>query len=118
MVEQYPDIPSWRCGLAMLYGQLDRLEEARSEFERLAERGFEDLPRDLFWLIGMTLLADGCCALGDRARVAVLYDLLLPYADRTEEAIATVRARPERDDRGAVERLGLLQRERPHTLKA
>jgi tetratricopeptide (TPR) repeat protein len=83
MVEQYPDIPSWRCGLAMLYAQLDRLEEARTEFERIAVRDFADLPRDLFWLIGMALLADVCCSLGDHARAAVLYDLLLPYADRT-----------------------------------
>jgi hypothetical protein len=83
MVEQYPDIPSWRCGLAMLYAQLGRLEEARQEFERVAVDDFAGLPRDLFWLIGMALLADVCCALGDRARAGVLYDLLLPYAGRT-----------------------------------
>jgi len=83
MVEQYPDIPSWRCGLAMLYAQLGRLEEARQEFERIAVDDFAGLPRDLFWLIGMMLLADVCCALGDGARAAVLYDLLLPYAGRT-----------------------------------
>jgi tetratricopeptide (TPR) repeat protein len=83
MVEQYPDIPSWRCGLAMLYAQLERLEEARQEFERVAVNDFAKLPRDLFWLIGMALLAEVCCSLGDVARAAVLYDLLLPYAGRT-----------------------------------
>ncbi len=82
MVEQYPDIPSWRCGLAMLYAQLGRLEEARQEFERVAVNDFGELPRDLFWLIGMWLLADVCCALGDGARARVLYDLLAPYAGR------------------------------------
>lgn len=83
MVEQYPDIPSWRCGLAMLYAQLGRLEEARAEFERVAVDDFATLPRDLFWLIGMALLAEVCCALGDAARAAILYELLLPYAGRT-----------------------------------
>lgn len=83
MVEQYPDIPSWRCGLAMLYTQVGRHEEGRKEFERLAGNGFADFPRDLFWLIGMVLLADVCCTLGDEARGAQLYDLLLPYATRT-----------------------------------
>jgi len=83
MVAQYPDIPSWRCGLAMLYAQLGRLEEARAEFERVAVDDFATLPRDLFWLIGMALLADVCCTLGDVRRAAILYDLLLPYAGRT-----------------------------------
>ena len=83
MVEQYPDIPSWRCGLAMLYTQLDRMEEARAEFERVAVDDFGGLPQDLFWLIGMALLADVCCSLGDRTRAVVLYELLLPYAGRT-----------------------------------
>ena len=83
MVQQYPDIPSWRCGLAMLYTQVGRTEEARKEFERLARSDFADLPRDLFWLIGMVLLADVCCSLGDRPRAARLYDLLLPYGERT-----------------------------------
>lgn len=83
MVEQYPDIPSWRCGLAMLYAQLGRREEARQEFERVAVDDFAGLPRDLFWLIGMMLLAEVCCVLGDAARAAVLYELLLPYAGRT-----------------------------------
>jgi tetratricopeptide (TPR) repeat protein len=82
MVEQYPDIPSWRCGLAMLYTQVNRLEEAHKEFERLARHDFTDLPRDLFWLIGIVLLADVCCSLEDRPRAARLYDLLLPYAER------------------------------------
>jgi tetratricopeptide (TPR) repeat protein len=83
MVEQYPDIPSWRCGLAMLYTQIERREEAHKEFERLARNDFEDFPRDLFWLIGMVLLADVCCSLGDERRGARLYDLIAPYAART-----------------------------------
>ncbi len=83
MVEQYPDIPSWRCGLAMLYTQVGRDEEARKEFERLARHDFEDFPRDLFWLIGMMLLADVCVSLADEKRAARLYDLMLPYAGRT-----------------------------------
>ncbi len=83
MVEEYPDIPSWRCGLALLYAQVGREEEARKEFERLAKNDFRDLPKDLFWLIGVGLLAQVCTFLGDVPRAALLYQALLPYARRT-----------------------------------
>jgi tetratricopeptide (TPR) repeat protein len=83
MVEQYPDIPAWRAGLAMLYRETDRRDEARRELDRLAAHDFRDLPRDLFWLIGIALSSDVASWLGDERRAALLYDLLLPYADRT-----------------------------------
>ena len=83
MVEQYPDIPAWRAGLAMLYRETDRRDEARRELDRLGAHDFRDLPRDLFWLIGIALSSDVASWLGDERRAALLYDLLLPYADRT-----------------------------------
>jgi tetratricopeptide (TPR) repeat protein len=58
-----------------------RVEEAREEFERLAAHDFEDVPKDLDWMIAMTLLSDVCADLGDAERAALLYDRLEPYAD-------------------------------------
>jgi tetratricopeptide (TPR) repeat protein len=57
--------PIWRCVLADLYAELGREEEARAEFERFATSDFTELPFNEEWLLGMTLLADVCAALGD-----------------------------------------------------
>jgi DNA-binding CsgD family transcriptional regulator len=72
----------WGPGLAVLYTELDRLDEARAEFERLAARDFDDLPRDGRWATCLAYLAEVCAALEDARRAAMLYRLLLPYADR------------------------------------
>ena len=81
-MEQYPTLPAWRAGLALLYAETDRPADARREFERLAEHGFADVPEDLAWLTTVAISAEVCAALGDGARAAVLHDLLLPYRTR------------------------------------
>jgi tetratricopeptide (TPR) repeat protein len=73
--------PVWRCVLADLYAQLGRQDDARAEFERLAAGDFTELPFNEEWLLGMTLLADVCTALGDAPRSVRLYQLLLPYRE-------------------------------------
>jgi class 3 adenylate cyclase/DNA-binding CsgD family transcriptional regulator len=74
---------AWRPGLALLYSELGRRREAQAEFEHLARHDFADLPRDSLWMACMTYLTDVCAFLGDAARAATLYQLLLPYAGRT-----------------------------------
>jgi predicted ATPase/class 3 adenylate cyclase/DNA-binding CsgD family transcriptional regulator len=74
---------AWRPGLALLYSELGRRREAQAEFEHLARHDFADLPRDSLWMACMTYLTDVCAFLGDTARAATLYQLLLPYAGRT-----------------------------------
>jgi len=37
---------AWRPGLALLYSELGQRQDARQEFERLAQYDFTDLPRD------------------------------------------------------------------------
>ena len=81
-VELYPALPAWRGALALLLVELGREDEARAEFEGVARGGFAALPRDANWLIGVTLLAEVCGALGDGARAEALYALLEPYAGR------------------------------------
>jgi len=71
--------PVWRCVLADLYAQLGRQDDARAEFERFAASDFTELPFNEEWLLGMTLLADVCTALGDVPRSVRLYELLVPY---------------------------------------
>jgi class 3 adenylate cyclase/tetratricopeptide (TPR) repeat protein len=79
-LEQSTDAPAWRPGLALIYAELGRKEEAGAQFEKLAQVDFVDIPRDILWMATMTYLADTCAALGDKNRAAALYKLLLPYA--------------------------------------
>jgi tetratricopeptide (TPR) repeat protein len=76
-------MPLIRTALALIYKQLNRETEARDEFERLAANDFADLPPDWFWLACVTNLAETCAFLHDAQRAATLYELLLPYAERT-----------------------------------
>ncbi|HEX5618985.1 MAG TPA: AAA family ATPase [Solirubrobacteraceae bacterium] len=78
-IDIYPMLQAWRAALALLLVELGRLDEARTEFETLAA---DELPRDANWLIGVTLLAEVCGALGDGERAEGLYALLEPYAGR------------------------------------
>jgi predicted ATPase/DNA-binding SARP family transcriptional activator/tetratricopeptide (TPR) repeat protein len=80
LVDDNPGRPAWRAALATLLCEEGRLDEAREEFERLAAGGFDDVPKDLDWLIAMTLLSDVCADLGDGERAALLYAKLGPYA--------------------------------------
>jgi len=81
MVADQPGRVAWRAALANLLCEAGRPEEAREEFERLAAHDFEDVPKDLDWMIAMTLLSDVCADLGDAERAALLYAKLEPYAD-------------------------------------
>jgi class 3 adenylate cyclase/DNA-binding CsgD family transcriptional regulator len=82
-VQQHTTAAAWRPGLALIYSELGRTREARTEFEYLARHDFTDLPRDALWMASMTYLTDVCTFLGDTARAASLYQLLLPHAERT-----------------------------------
>ena len=80
--EQYPTMPSWRCGLTVLFADLGREADARREFVQLAAGDFAAIPRDLGWFVCMTMLAEACHFLRDQPRAAVLYRLLAPYAQQ------------------------------------
>jgi class 3 adenylate cyclase len=82
-VQQHTVAGTWRPGLALIYSELGRTQEARVEFEHLARYDFADFPRDGLWMACMSYLTDVCTFLGDRNRASILYQLLLPYAGRT-----------------------------------
>jgi class 3 adenylate cyclase/tetratricopeptide (TPR) repeat protein len=81
-VQQHTVAGTWRPGLALIYSELGRTQEARAEFESLAQDDFVGVPRDSMWMGTIAYLADVCSFLGDRARADVLYQILLPFAGR------------------------------------
>jgi len=72
---------AWQPGLALIYSDLGRADDARAEFERLAANDFAAVPRDALWQTCLAYLAEVCAALGDEERAARLYELMLPYAE-------------------------------------
>jgi hypothetical protein len=95
-VQQHTATGAWRPGLALIYSELGRRDEARAEFEHLAQHDFTDLPRDALWMASLTYLADVCTFLGDKARATTLYQLLLMPTAPSSSALpqpATARSR-------------------------
>ncbi len=74
--------PWWPITLARLHVETGRTAEARRAFEVFAAADFADVPRDGTWLGMVTLLSEICGLLADVPRAAILYELLLPHADR------------------------------------
>jgi class 3 adenylate cyclase len=81
-VAQNPLIVFARCSLQLAFIELGRLDEARTEFERLAREEFVQLPRDWNWLASMFVLAEICVDLGEAEHAEILYRLLAPYSTR------------------------------------
>jgi tetratricopeptide (TPR) repeat protein len=81
-VDRFPGFPSWRLPLALMRLASGESEEAKRELRQFASRGLSRLPRDANWLASMTLLAEICAALNDKAHAPRLYELLTPYSDR------------------------------------
>jgi tetratricopeptide (TPR) repeat protein len=79
LVEANPTRPAWGAALATTLWETDRLDEARTEFERLARKQFADIRRDGDWITTMTLLCEVCAAVGDVARAPALYEAMVPY---------------------------------------
>jgi hypothetical protein len=73
---------AWRVDPLYHLTKLDRKAEVVALFERLAAHDFADLPRDMFSLWNLAYLAEACVYLRDSRRAVLLYDLLLPHADR------------------------------------
>jgi tRNA A-37 threonylcarbamoyl transferase component Bud32/tetratricopeptide (TPR) repeat protein len=82
LIQQHPNLIVWQCALAYLYCETNRREEAYRVFAPLAADDFASLPHDLNWGIAVALLAETCSVLSDTRAAAVLYDQLLPYAER------------------------------------
>jgi tetratricopeptide (TPR) repeat protein len=74
--------PVHRAALACLLVELGRRAEAAVVFHRLAANGFQAVPRDSEWLMGLCLASDACASLGDTEAADVLYEQLSPFDGR------------------------------------
>lgn len=82
LAREFPSYVVLRCVLGQALTELDRRNEARDEFDALAQDNFRSVPRNDEWVFAMGLLAEVAGYLNDAARAQVLYELLLPYEDR------------------------------------
>ncbi len=80
MVETYPAIPAWRLSLVGFLNEAGRVDEARAEFEPIAAAGFDGIPRDANWLVGMARITEVAAALGDVQSCRTLTGLLADFA--------------------------------------
>lgn len=79
--DKLPNVPIWRCTLAMVYSELGDEGKARTLVEALVEGGLDDFPRDQQWLSCLITLAEACTFLKDAPRASVIYEHLHPYAE-------------------------------------
>lgn len=79
--ERYPGVAGWRSALPILLFENGQIDQARLEFDRLANRGFHKIPRNETWGIGVTPLALACARLKDQRRAEEILDLLEPGLD-------------------------------------
>jgi DNA-binding SARP family transcriptional activator/RecA/RadA recombinase len=107
-MESYPTYGLWRCVLAQTAAALGCVEESRAVFDAIAVRGFAGLAFDEEWLVSLSLLAETASFLQDGERAALLYDLLLPYADRVAVTY------PEISTGSVARGLGLLAAAQEH----
>jgi DNA-binding SARP family transcriptional activator len=81
-VDEYPTYPIWRCVQAHAAGVRGSEASAREAFDALAADDFAVLPFDEEWLLSLCFLAETARFLSDVRRASVLYEQLLPYAQR------------------------------------
>jgi tetratricopeptide (TPR) repeat protein len=80
--ERFKWYPFLRCELADLYVQLGDEQAPRALYEELAAYRFDSLARDNEWIFSLTLLAPLAIHHHDLVGASILYELLLPFADR------------------------------------
>ncbi len=78
-----PGYRAWAPGLIVVCTELGLLEYARNLLHRLAQDDFAQLPRDDMFVTCLVYCSEACVELGDSARAAMIYRLLLPYAEQT-----------------------------------
>jgi tetratricopeptide (TPR) repeat protein len=78
-VQQAPEVPAWRCALALIYADLEDHDRARRELEQLGD--LSSLPRDTFWLMSIASVGSAASFVGDLRRSRQVYELLLPHAN-------------------------------------
>ena len=78
--EAAPELVGFRAGMAVLYVELGRIDEANAVLDQLASDGFASIPDDLVWLSSVAFCAHAGGRLGHRASAPKLFELLAPYS--------------------------------------
>jgi DNA-binding CsgD family transcriptional regulator/tetratricopeptide (TPR) repeat protein len=78
-----PGYRAWVPGLIVVCTELGLMEHSRRLLDRFAQNDFAQLPRDDMFVACLTYCSEACVVLGDSARAATIYRLLLPYAEQT-----------------------------------
>ncbi len=86
-ITEYADDPGFEAPFvqpmaAFMFCELERLEECRRYYTRVADDRFASLRFDHLWLMALAFCAEVAVRLGDKESAAVLSDLLAPYSDR------------------------------------
>jgi hypothetical protein len=100
---QYALPKPYLCALAFRRIEIGMLAEARDDFEYLSRHEYEDLQRDVAYLLTIVQLAQLAHDLHDPVRAARLEELMEPYAGRYSSGHTTA-------VRGAVDRYRGLTR--------
>jgi hypothetical protein len=82
LAARFPQVPAWQAKIALLHARLGDREAATNVATELSGERFARLPRDAVWVGALSYLAEVTYFLHDREQAAVLYGLLLPFADR------------------------------------
>jgi tetratricopeptide (TPR) repeat protein len=82
MGREYPAIPGWRAGTAIILAETGRFDEARALVDGFVARDFADLPRDANQLSSLASFAMVAHRIADADLAAAVYAALLPHAHR------------------------------------
>lgn len=81
-VRMNPAEAFWRPGLAVLFAEMGRLDDARREYEAVLAEESAGLSAGGAWELNLGLLTEACAALGDTARAPWFLEQLLPCRGR------------------------------------
>jgi len=78
---EWGDLPTYQAALGVFRLGRGNWQDARRALVNLSERGFAPVPRNLNYVITLSLLSGIAHGVGDTARAEELYALLSPYGD-------------------------------------
>jgi DNA-binding winged helix-turn-helix (wHTH) protein len=81
--DAYPGVVGWHAAYTWTLGQAGMLRECKREFDAIARRGFQHIPRRMDWGVTMAFLSDVAALLGARQDADVIYRLLDPLRGRS-----------------------------------
>ena len=73
--QRYPEIPAYRCSLALAYAESGQTAAALAELDHLAADGFAAIPRDYNFTASLMLLSIACDVLGASRHAEALAEL-------------------------------------------